>query len=218
MRSDMQLISINVGSTRQVDFEGRKFSTGIFKFPVFGSVAVSLTQIQGDGQADLESHGGVDKAVYLYPLEHYSFWRKELGEDIEELGSFGENFTAQGMLEEEVCIGDTFKVGSTIVQVTQPRTPCYKLAARFNRADLPRKFLKSLKSGFYLRVLQPGQVTAEDRFILCDQDPKPVTVCEVARTYHFQRDDRKAIEGVLENRSLATEWRRDLQQRLDRLP
>ena len=144
----MQLISINVGSTRRIEFEGKQFSTGIFKFPVAGSVAVSLTQIQGDGQADLESHGGADKAVYLYPLEHYSFWRKELGEEIEKLGSFGENFTAQGMLEEEICIGDTFEVGSTIVQVTQPRTPCYKLAARLNRADLPRKFLKSLKSGF----------------------------------------------------------------------
>ena len=98
MRSDMQLISINVGSTRRIEFEGKEFSTGIFKFPVSGTVAVSPTQLQGDGQAALESHGGADKAVYLYPLEHYSFWRKELGEEIEELGSFGENFTAQGML------------------------------------------------------------------------------------------------------------------------
>ncbi len=181
----MQLISVNVGSPKWVQFDGSNFLTGIFKAPVSGTVSVNLIQVQGDGQADLKAHGGVDKAVYLYPIEHYDFWRKELDEEIEELGSFGENFTVRGMLENEVCIGDTFKIGTTIVQVTQPRTPCYKWAARFKRPDLPARFLQSLKSGFYLRVLQAGQVTSEDCFIFCERDPKPVTVCEVSRTYHF---------------------------------
>jgi MOSC domain-containing protein YiiM len=217
MLSDvMQLISVNVGPPKWVQFDGRKFLTGIFKAPVSGTVSITLTQVQGDGQADLKAHGGVDKAVYLYPIEHYDFWRKELDEEIEELGSFGENFTVRGMLENEVCIGDTFKIGTTIVQVTQPRTPCYKLAARFNRPDLPARFLQSLKSGFYLRVLQAGHVTPTDSFTLCERDPKPVTVCEASRIYHFQRDDRTAVENVLTNRSLSAEWRAVLQKQLKR--
>jgi MOSC domain-containing protein YiiM len=216
MHSDvMQLVSVNVGPPKWVQFDGRKFLTGICKAPVSGTVSVNLTQVQGDGQADLEAHGGVDKAVYLYAVEHYDFWRKELDEEIEALGSFGENFTARGMLENKICIGDTFKIGTAIVQVTQPRTPCYKLAARFMRKDLPARFLQSLKSGFYLRVLQAGQVTAEDRFILCDQDPNPVTVCEVSRIYHFQRDDQIAVENILKNRALSAEWRAVLQKQLN---
>ena len=215
MLSDvMQLVSVNVGPPKWVQFDGRKFSTGIFKAPVSGTVSVDLTQVQGDGQADLEAHGGADKAVYLYPVEHYDFWRKELDEEIKELGSFGENFTARGMLENKICIGDSFKIGTTIVQVTQPRTPCYKLAARFMRKDLPTRFLQSLKTGFYLRVLQEGQVTAEDYFTLCDQDPNPVTVGEVSRIYHFQHDDRDAVENVLKNRSLSAEWRAVFQKKV----
>ncbi len=216
MLSDMQLVSVNVGSTQWVEFAGKKFPTGIFKYPVSGTISIHSTRVQGDGQADLESHGGVDKAIYLYPLEHYAFWREELSEDIQEMGSFGENFTTRGLLEEEVHIGDTFKVGTSIVQVTQPRTPCYKLAARFNRTDLPQRFLESLKSGFYLRVLQAGQVTAKDYFVLCDRDPNPVSVSEAARVYHFHRDDYRAIEKILENRALAEEWRSVLERRISR--
>jgi len=217
MPSDfMQLVSINVGQPKWVQFEGKTFLTGIFKTAVSGIVSVHFTQLQGDGQGDLKAHGGSDKAVYLYPLEHYDFWRKELGVPIEEMGSFGENFTASGMLETEICIGDTFEIGTTVVQVTQPRTPCYKLSARFARTDLPNRFLRSLKSGFYLRVLQEGRVAAEDCFTLCDQDPNPITVCDMARIYHFEREDRTAVEQALENQSLAADWRKVLQKQLER--
>ena len=215
MSPQMRLISVNVGATRVIEFEGRTFRTGIFKSPVSGSVSVDQTKLEGDGQADLKSHGGVDKAVYLYPVEHYPFWRQELNEEIAQLGSFGENLTTEGLLEDVVCIGDTFQVGTTIVQVTQPRTPCYKLAARFNRPDLPGRFLKTGKSGFYLRVLDPGQVTADDRFSLCDRDPHPISVSHVANIYHSGLNDRQAIKEILANRSLSAEWRDVFEKRLD---
>lgn len=216
MPSDsMQLVSINVGRPKWIQFEGRTFLTGIFKQAVSGTVSVEFTQLQGDGQADLKVHGGVDKAIYVYSLEHYEFWRKELGVQIEEMGSFGENFTSRGMLENDICVGDTFEIGTTVVQVTQPRTPCYKLAARFKRPDFPSQFLQSLKSGFYLRVLQEGHVTATDRFTLCERDPKPITICELVKIYHFQRKDRNAVKQALENRALSTEWRESLQKQVE---
>ena len=214
MPPHMRLISINVGAIRMIEFEGRTFRTGIFKSPVSGPVSVGRTKLEGDGQADLNSHGGVDKAVYLYPVEHYPFWRNALKEKIAEPGSFGENLTTEGLLEDAVCIGDTFEVGTTVVQVTQPRTPCYKLAARFNRPDLPDRFLQTTKSGFYLRVLKPGQVTADDRFSLCDQDSHPVSVSHVANIYHSGLNDRQAIKDILENRSLSAEWRDAFEKRL----
>ncbi|MDG2208259.1 MAG: MOSC domain-containing protein [Pirellulales bacterium] len=211
----MQLISVNAGRPRYMQFQGKSFRTAIHKTPVSGTVPVRSLQIEGDGQADLQSHGGTDKAVYLYPLEHYDFWRTELGLPLDQMGSFGENFTSEGMLESEVCIGDTFEVGTAVVQVSQPRTPCYKLAARLERPDLPARFLKSLKSGFYLRVLTEGQVQAGDCFVLRDRDSAPVTVQELVRIYHFQRDDEVAIRGVLKNGAIAQEWRCELQRRLD---
>ena len=211
----MQLISVNAGRPRYMQFQGKSFRTAIYKTPVSGTVPVRCLQIEGDGQADLQSHGGTDKAVYLYPLEHYEFWRTELDLPLDQMGSFGENFTSEGMLESEVCIGDTFEVGTAVVQVSQPRTPCYKLAARLERPDLPARFLKSLKSGFYLRVLTEGQVQAGDCFVLRDRDSAPVTVQELVRIYHFQRDDEAAIRGVLKNGAIAQEWRCELQRRLD---
>lgn len=211
----MQLISVNAGRPRYMQFQGKSFRTAIYKTPVSGTVPVRCLQIEGDGQADLQSHGGTDKAVYLYPLEHYDFWRTELDLPLDQMGSFGENFTSEGMLESEVCIGDTFEVGTAVVQVSQPRTPCYKLAARLERPDLPARFLKSLKSGFYLRVLTEGQVQAGDCFVLRDRDSAPVTVQELVRIYHFQRDDEAAIRGVLKNGAIAQEWRCELQRRLD---
>jgi len=211
----MQLTSVNAGRPRWMQYQGKSFRTAIYKTPVSGTVPVRSLQIEGDGQADLQSHGGTDKAVYLYPLEHYDFWRTELGLSLEQMGSFGENFTSEGMLESEVCIGDTFEVGTAVVQVSQPRTPCYKLAARLERPDLPTRFLKSLKSGFYLRVLKEGQVQAGDCFVLRDRDSEPVTVQELVRIYHFQRNDEAAIRRVLKNGAIAREWRCDLLRRLD---
>ena len=126
----MDLVSVNVGLPKYVQFKSESVRTGIFKQPVSGPVSLMQMHLEGDGQADLSAHGGLDKAVYAYPLEHYDYWRDVLQSEIAEMGSFGENFTVRGMLETDISIGDVFRVGSAMVQVSQPRTPCFKLAIR----------------------------------------------------------------------------------------
>ena len=158
----MKLVSVNVGQPRKVPWRGRTVTTGIFKEPVAGQVAVRRLNVNGDKQADLSVHGGLEKAVYVYPAEHYSYWQKELPAMHLPLGMFGENFTTEGVLEEGVNIGDRFRIGSTEVMVTQPRLPCYKLGIRFGRNDIIKRFMTSDRPGFYLTVLQEGDVTAGD--------------------------------------------------------
>jgi MOSC domain-containing protein YiiM len=132
----MRIVSVNVGVPRTVRFNGREVTTGIFKQPVGGRVAIRRLNLDGDGQADLAVHGGAAKAVYAYPYAHYAFWREELDEDLP-FGAFGENLTVEGLpLESEVAVGDRFRVGSAELVVTQPRLPCYKLGLRFGRADI----------------------------------------------------------------------------------
>ena len=146
--SALKLLSVNVGMPREVDWHGRLVRTSIFKSPVFGPVRVATLNLQGDEQSDLTVHGGVHKAVYAYPSEHYPFWREEIsGLDLP-WGAFGENFTTEGLLEEDVHIGDRFRVGSAEFIVTQPRMPCYKLGIRFGRPEIVKRFLQSGRSGF----------------------------------------------------------------------
>src|SRR6266852_1746146 len=153
----MKLVSVNVGLPREVMWHGRTVTTGIYKQPVEGRVALRKLNLDGDGQADLTVHGGEDKAVYCYPLEHYDYWKKELpGGDLP-MGVFGENFTTEGLLE-GVHLGDRFSVGSAEVVVTQPSLPCYKLGVRFQSDDMVKRFLASGRSGFYFAVAREGQV------------------------------------------------------------
>jgi MOSC domain-containing protein YiiM len=147
----MRVVSVNVGLPREVMWHGRSVTTGIYKEPVAGRVTLRTLNLEGDRQADLSVHGGKDKAVYCYPIEHYDYWKKELpGRDLP-LGVFGENFTTDGLLEDSVHLGDRFSVGSAEVVVTQPRLPCYKLGVRFGSDDMVRRFLASGRSGFMLR-------------------------------------------------------------------
>jgi MOSC domain-containing protein YiiM len=146
------LISVNVGLPKTVQFQDRSVTTGIFKSPVEGPVALRKHNLEGDGQADLSVHGGPTKAVYVYPNQHYTYWREELPDVELGWGNFGENFTVDGMDEESICIGDEFRVGTTRLVVTEPRMPCFKLGVRFGRADMPKRFLQSGRSGFYFGV------------------------------------------------------------------
>ncbi|MBI2115875.1 MAG: MOSC domain-containing protein, partial [candidate division NC10 bacterium] len=158
----MKLISVNVGLPREVVYKGKTVKTGIFKEPVPGRVQVHRLNLDGDRQADLSVHGGPSKAVYAYPSEHYGYWRQELpGMDLP-WGMFGENFTTEGLLEDLVNIGDRFRVGSAEVMVTEPRLPCYKLGVKFGREDIVKRFLQSGRTGFYVAVLQEGEVGAGD--------------------------------------------------------
>src|SRR6266478_8276711 len=148
----MKLISLNVALPRIVEWNGGPVATGIFKEPVNGPVMLRTLNLEGDRQADLKVHGGVSKAVYAYPSEHYAFWRAEFAAMDLPWGMFGENLTTEGLLEDAVCIGDRFRVGQTELIVTEPRMPCYKLGVKFGRADIIKRFLASRRSGFYFAV------------------------------------------------------------------
>jgi len=161
----MHVISVNVGLPTDLSVGDRSVPSGIFKAPVHGSVRVRTLNLDGDGQADLTVHGGQYKAVYLYPSEHYPFWQQELGRRLE-WGSLGENLTTAGINEKNICAGDQLQVGSVVLQVTQPRLPCFKLAAKFQRNDIIETFLNSRKTGFYTRVVQEGSLQPGDSIVL----------------------------------------------------
>ena len=158
----MRVCSVNVGMPQVVIWRDRAVETGIFKEPVMGPVAVRTLNLEGDAQADLTVHGGPTKAVYCYPAEHYDFWRGELDEAVLPWGMFGENLTTEGLLEDSVLIGDRLRVGTALVRVTEPRVPCSKLAVRFQRADMVKRFFASRRTGFYLAVEEEGEVATEE--------------------------------------------------------
>ncbi|HKS21933.1 MAG TPA: MOSC domain-containing protein [Thermoanaerobaculia bacterium] len=176
----MRIASINVGLPREVEWQGRIVRTSIFKEPVAGPVCARRLNLDGDRQSDLTVHGGVVKAVYVYPAEHYPFWREELREPDLSPGAFGENFTTEGLLEDTVRIGDRLRIGSAEFIVTQPRLPCFKLQLRFGRLDIVRRFLRSGRSGFYLAVTREGEVAAGDEIALVASDG--MTVAEAFRS------------------------------------
>jgi MOSC domain-containing protein YiiM len=172
----MKLVSVSVGRPREVEWDGKTIRTSIFKAPVAGRVRVRRLNIEGDEQSDLEVHGGTDKAVYAYPSEHYAFWRKELPGVELPWGVFGENLTTEGLLEDRVHIGDRFRAGSAEFVVTDPRMPCYKLAIRFGRADMVKRFMKSGRTGFYLAVLNEGDIGAGDAIEPSGHDQHRVSI------------------------------------------
>ena len=159
----MKIVSVNVGLPRQVVWKGITVRTAIFKEPFAGAVAIRELNLAGDQQADLTVHGGSEKAVYAYPAEHYEYWRKQLSDVSLSWGAFGENLTTEGLWEDTLCIGDLLRVGSALLQITQPRMPCYKLELRFNRDDMIKRFLLSDRSGFYFSVIERGEAAAGSR-------------------------------------------------------
>jgi len=176
----MQVISVNVGLPREVEWRNEIVRTSIFKAPVTGRVRVARLNIAGDRQSDLTVHGGVNKAVYVYPSEHYEFWRKELPDSELPWGAFGENLTTTGLAEDDVRIGDRFAIGSAEFVVTQPRMPCFKLTIRFRRADMIKRFYRSGRSGFYLAVTKEGEIGSGDAIELLSRDEDAITIAEAA--------------------------------------
>jgi MOSC domain-containing protein YiiM len=178
----MKIVSVNVGMPCETVWKGMTVQTGIFKKPVDGPVMINKLGLAGDGQADLTVHGGEEKAVYAYPTEHYEYWRHELGEALS-WGKFGENLTTVGLLETTLCIGDRLKVESAVLVVTQPRVPCYKLALRFGREDMIKRFLMSGRSGFYFSVIEPGEVSVGSKVEILSRDHNGVTLADIGRLY-----------------------------------
>jgi MOSC domain-containing protein YiiM len=190
----MRVLSVNVGLPREVVWRGKQVTTGIYKEPVAGRVAIRALNLDGDRQADLRVHGGWDKAVYAYPSEFYELWSRERPELAFGPGTFGENVTTEGMLDENVSIGDRFRVGTAELVVTQPRLPCFKLGIKMGRDEFVTEFLERGLYGFYLAVAREGEVEAGDPIVELQRDPRGFRVTEIARLYARDRDD---IEGML---------------------
>ena len=210
----MKVVSINVGLPREVESHGKVVRTSIFKEPVAGRVRVERLNVEGDRQSDLTVHGGADKAVYVYPAEHYEFWRKELpGVDLP-WGAFGENFTTEGLSEDRVHIGDQLSVGSAEFVVTQPRMPCFKLGIRFGRPDMVKRFLQSGRSGFYLAVAREGEVAAGDGVTLTSRHDLAITVADIVGLYGADARNQDLLRKASELSALPEDWRDYFRRRL----
>jgi len=210
----VQLVSVNVGRPREVEWHGRLVRTSIWKEPVEGRVRVSALNLEGDEQSDLSVHGGHEKAVYAYPREHYEYWRRELEAADLAWGAFGENFTTAGVLEPEIGIGDRLRIGSAEFLVTQPRMPCFKLGVRFGRDDMVKRFLHSGRSGFYLAVVREGEVTSGDALEVVGRDAHGVTVADVASLYSSDRHNEELLRRAVEVPALPEGWKEDFKRRL----
>jgi MOSC domain-containing protein YiiM len=210
----MKVVSVNVGLPREVEWRGEIVTTGIFKEPVAHRVKVNKQNLDGDRQADLRVHGGDDKAIYVYPSEHYEFWKKELPEMSWQWGMFGENLTVSGLFEDSAFIGDKLRVGSAEVVVTQPRMPCHKLALRFRRPDMIKRFLDSRRSGFYLRVLREGEVAAGDEIEWSSRSPKQISVTEIVRLYAIDRHDTEGMLRAIDVEALPEGWKQYFKDQL----
>jgi len=209
----VQLLSVNVGLPRDVLWRGRTLRTAIFKRAVDGPVPARGHNLAGDAQADLSVHGGADKAVYAYPSEHYPFWRDELGVATLPWGAFGENLSTEGLLEAEVGIGDRFRIGSVLLEASQPRIPCHKLALRHERPDLPKLFLQSGRSGIYFRIVEAGSLQAGDEIVCTQRYGGGLSVADVQALARGAGDDALLRRAAAHPR-LAEVWREELQRRL----
>jgi MOSC domain-containing protein YiiM len=210
----MKLLSLNVGLPRLLAWKGNTFKTGIFKKPVAGRVMLRTANLDGDRQADLSVHGGPNKAVYGYPSEHYEYWRAELPKQPLDWGAFGENFTTEGMLENQLSIGDRYRVGAAVVMVRTPRLPCFKLAAKFQRDDMIERFLCSGRSGFYFSVVEEGEVGAGDQFEFLGGERPNLTIAEMLRLYVSGSPDLESLQQAVQVRLLPAGWRERFQARI----
>jgi MOSC domain-containing protein YiiM len=210
----MRIESVNVGMPRDVDWRGETVATGIWKYPQPGRVAVRAHNLDGDRQADLRVHGGPGKAVYAYAVGHFAYWRVHLpGMDLP-YGAFGENLTLDDFSEDAVWIDDVYRAGTARLVVTQPRIPCAKLGIRFDRADMPERFLASGRSGFYLAIVEAGSVAAGDEFTLLERRPAGVTVAEAGALYTEPDPDPGLLRRAIDCRALPEKWRERYRQRL----
>lgn len=207
----MKTVSLNVARPQLIVYRGTTINTGIFKKPVSGRVMLRALNLDGDKQADLSVHGGSFKAVYAYPSEHYEYWRDELPGTELTWGAFGENFTTEGLREglgeDDLHVGDRFRVGSATLMVRQPRMPCYKLAAKFQREDIIERFLLSGRSGFYFSVEQEGEVGQGDAIELISRNRESITIAEMNRLFVRDRYNRDLLQKAIDTLELPESWR-----------
>ena len=211
--------SLRVGLPRNVEnrsFPGQtplSWSTGFHKESCSESIWLGQVNLAGDGQADLENHGGPEKAVNVYPIEHYPYWQSVYEHQSFQFGSFGENFAIEGLLETDVCIGDIFRIGQALVQISQPRQPCWKLARYWGIRDLALKVQETGKTGWYFRVLKEGLVKAGDQLVLTERHVPQWTVAAANKVMHHETSDRQAAQALGSCLELSARWREKLLRR-----
>lgn len=209
----VEILSINIGKPQLIPYKNKEITTGIHKQPTDETLFLSWENFKGDGQADLVHHGGREKAVCVYPFEHYAYWEQELGQALT-YGAFGENLTLRGLVEAEVCIGDIFELGEAIVEVSQPRQPCFKLSVKYDRPDMPLIVQETGYTGFYFRVLREGFVDKSDKLKQIFAHPQAITVAYANRIMHQEKDHIAGIRKLLEVDKLSVSWRATLLKRL----
>ncbi|MET4799672.1 MOSC and FAD-binding oxidoreductase domain-containing protein [Bradyrhizobium sp. LB11.1] len=201
-----RLLSVNVGLPRDVTWQGRTVHTGIWKAPVEGPRRVRRLNIDGDGQGDTAGHGGEQRAVYVYQDESYRYWQKHLGRSNFVSGQFGENFTVEGLADTEVCIGDRYRIGSALFEVTQPRVTCYRLGIRMEEPDMAALLVKHGRPGFYCRVIEEGDVEAGDEIIQVASGPERMSVCEINALLYLPPHPRERLERAMRIPALSRGW------------
>jgi MOSC domain-containing protein YiiM len=212
----MKLLSVNVSPTKKGRHARRDVTTGSSKKPVRGSVMLRTSNLERGGQADLVNRGGIYRSASAYPVEHYDYWRRELGRDDLTFGQFGEDFTVEGLLEDDIYIGDVFRVGHALVEVSHPRPPSSKLDIKMGMAQFPKLFLRSGRVGFYLRVLAEGEVRAGNTFELVKADPVRITVGEMSHLLFFDPENLEGAKRALRITALSPAWRSTFEERLIR--
>jgi len=206
----MKLLSVNIAAPREVHGR-RRYRTGIYKQAAAAPIWLGRLNLAGDGQADLKAHGGPYQAVYAYPYEHYAYWSAELRRDDFAYGQFGENFTLTGLLESDVDVGSIYRIGQAVVQVTQPRIPCFKLADKMGIPGFAKTFLQANRSGFYLRVLEEGEVAAGDAIALLQADAAGISIAAIHHLLHVDKSNRAAAQRALTIEALSPDWRRAIE-------
>lgn len=211
-----QLVALNIGKPAKQAYQGREIETGIHKNPVQGRIYLASLNLDGDGQADLVHHGGVDKALCAYPYEHYAYWENDIGQTLT-YGAFGENLTTKGLNEDEVCIGDIFQFGEAVIQVSQPRRPCFKVAARYNVPDFTLRIQNTGYTGFYFRVLEEGWVACDAPFHLLERHPAGVTVTFANQCKYHDKNNVQALQKILAVPELSASWRTGFEKQIETL-
>ena len=213
-----RLLSVNVGLPKDVSWQGRTVFTGVFKDPVTGPRRVGRLNVDGDGQGDLAGHGGEQRAVFVYQIDSYRYWERELGRDDFVYGQFGENFTVEGLGDDEVCIGDRYQIGSAIFEVTQPRVTCYRVGIRMNDPRIPALLVSHHRPGFYFRVLQEGEVQAQDEIIKLSSGPEQMPVADVDALLYLPGHTRQGLLRALRIPALSPGWQGSFRALLNEEP
>ena len=211
----MKVISVNVGQPKDYDWQGKTITTAIFKDAIDGAARIHTLGVEGDKQANLESHGGVTKAVYSYPSEYYDAWRRDLQEPDLPWGAFGENLTTEGLMEAQLSIGDTVRIGTAVLRVTEPRMPCQKLNVRFNRSDMVKLYHDSRTTGVYWAVVEEGEVRAGDDIEILTHIDEGTPLQELARLHAYDKNDFEAMRRVIDDGFVPEKWRTRFRERIE---